>query len=222
MGRLAELFNDLRRRPGYYLGTTRGADFEDRINTRLHDLGYSRIIKADISDRSSFDQLKSLVLDQATVEVLPNILGYNRHFLFQPFGSQQYPDFLVLDRNCIVGIEVKFSKGKNGRPIWNSGLPRPNGIYIFGSYGRNDITYFRGADVVSLQDAKKLHGFFNHMKEHEMDFNCSHMQHQPHGFVAYIRKAFDQTRKYKRDAVLDYFTNPQRLTLEQAAIESLP
>ena len=224
MGRLPDLFSDLLQRPNHYLGTTKGADFEDRIDAKLHSLGYSRIIKDDISQNVLFDKFKKCVLEKAEVRPLANpfLHNFSRHFLYQPYGSQEYPDFLVLDNNFAVCIEVKFSKNKSGKPIWNSGLPRPNGIYIFGSHGRKDITFFRGAEVVSVLEAKKLHGFFRQMKEHEMDFNTCQMQYQPYGYSAYIRKAFDQSRKYNQESELDFFSNPKRLELEKAAIGFLP
>ena len=211
MGRLPQLFQDLLNRKQHYLGSTRGSDFEDRIDAKLYNLGYSRIIREDIEQNDVFDALKKKILMKTEIG-----------FMKKPYGSQEYPDFLVLEGDIAIGIEVKFSSKNNGKPIWNSGLPRPNGIYIFGSYGRIDITFFRGVNIVSVEDAKNLHGFFHQMKEHELEFNTNKMQDQTYGYSAYIRKAFAQSRQYNLSSTLDFFCNPRRLKLEKSVLNILP
>ena len=212
----------MRNNKGFYLNSAKGAEFEDRINTSLHKMGYSRLIKDDLED-DLFATLKTEVIDKETEISISNpFVHYTDHFITQPFGSQQYPDFLIFDMTRIVCIETKFSSGKQTRPVWNSGLPRPNGIYIFGSYGRTDLTFFRGIDVVSLSDAKQLHDFFDKgLKAYQEQFNNDEMNKQKYGFRAYIRKAYEQSKKHNPNAIIDFFNNPKRLELEDSVIRSL-
>lgn len=49
----------------------------------------------------------------------------------------------------------------------------------------------------------------------------SKLREQPYGFVAYIRRAFEQKQKFNRNAVLDFYANPQRKELEASAIAYL-
>ena len=138
MGSLIDLFLDLRKNKTLYLNSAEGGQFEDRINAKLYKLGFSRIVREDIEEEG-FKLLKELVLEKETDHNITNPFTYfSKQFIAQPYGSQNYPDFLILDGERVVSIEVKFSKGKQGKPVWNSGLPRPNGIYIFGAYRRND------------------------------------------------------------------------------------
>ena len=222
MSRLKDLFSDLRRNKRRYLNSAKGGEFEDRIDAKLYKLGYSRIIKDDI-EGDGFKLLKTQVQNKETNHKIRNPLKkFKKHFLTQPYGSQDYPDFLVLDGSRVISIEVKFSRGRQGRPVWNSGLPRPNGIYIYGAYERSDVTFFVGGDVVSKSDVKKLHDFFDKgLKEYQMRFNEDEMGEQEYGFAAYIRKAFEQTKKYNPDAKIDFFSNENRKALEDSVLAFL-
>ena len=222
MSKLSNFFIEMRSNKDLYLKSSKGAEFEDRINTSLHNIGYSRLIKDDLED-DLFATLKTEVIDKETAVSLSNpFVRYRHHFITQPFGSQQYPDFLIFDKTSIVCIETKFSSNKQTRPVWNSGLPRPNGIYIFGSYGRKDLTFFRGIDVVSLDEAKELHDFFDKgLKEYQKRFNDDQMNEQKYGFRVYIRKAYEQSKRHNPNAIIDYFNNPMRLELEESVIRIL-
>ncbi len=223
MSDLAALFEELQANSKRFLGGEKGSDFEDRINAKLHQLGYSRLDKVDV-DAETMKALKETVLDNQTDKGIKNPFrrDYMRQFFYQPYGSQNYPDFLVLDDDRVVSIEVKFSKKKQGKPVWNSGLPRPNGIYVFGSYGRQDITFFRGVDVVTVNEAENLHDFFDRgLRQYQGKFNEDMMRAQEYGFTAYIRKAFHQNKTANLNATLDFFTNPKRSQLEADVIRSL-
>ena len=123
-----------------------------------------------------------------------------------------------MDGNRLIVIEVKYSGGEQKKPMWNSGLPRPHGIYVFGSYGCKDITFFMGRDLLSLDDTRKLQSFFVTLKKEEREFNFNNMLGQPYGFEAYSRKAFGQSMQYNKKAVIDYFANPDRKKLEENVI----
>ncbi len=216
MGNLYMLFEDLRANKGFYLGSTKGRDFEDRLGEKLHELGYSRIVRRA-------DMLKVEVLDKFSERGIINPFSqFRRHFILQPYGSQNYPDFLVLDDDRVVCMEVKFSQRGQKSPVWNSGLPRANGVYIFGAAGaKADVTFFLGSDVVSVDDAKKLHEFFDKLRALQREFNQKEMGSQPYGFSAYVRKAFEQKVAFNKDASLDFFKNQNRKTLEDAVITHL-
>ena len=185
-------------------------------------MGYSRLIKDDLEE-DLFAMLKTEITDKETEVAISNpFVNYTLHFITQPFGSQQYPDFIIFDKTRIVCIETKFSRGNQTRPVWNSGLPRPNGIYIFGSYGRTDLTFFRGIDVVSIDDVKQLHDFFDKgLRAYQQQFNDDEMNKQKYGFRVYIRKAYEQSKKHNPNAIIDFFNNPYRIELEDSVIRSL-
>ncbi|GAA7525521.1 hypothetical protein MMM114_01480 [Helicobacter pylori] len=98
---------------------------------------------------------------------------HTSHFLYQPFGSQNYPDFLVFICDYVVGIEIKFSKNDKGeknlqtsRPMWNSNLPKPNAIYVYGVANAN-ITFFKGSDILSYETREVLLKYFDTLDKDE-------------------------------------------------------
>ena len=218
MADLSRLFNALQKSKQQFLTAAKGSEFEERLRVKLDEIGFNRVMKEDIN-RIAFDELKRLVQEAQSLTEIGNPTNYRRHYLVQPFGSQDYPDFLVFDGERVVSIESKYSRKSEGKPMWNSGLPRPGGIYIFGAHGRGDVTFFRGCDVVSPSESRKFIEFFNRQRRAQEEFNEQNMQGQKYGFVAYVRKAFDQNLRYNEEAVTNFFTNERRLELEQSVIK---
>ncbi len=73
----------------------------------------------------------------------------------------------------MVGIEIKFSKNDKGeknlqtsRPMWNSNLPKPNAIYVYGVANAN-ITFFKGSDILSYETREVLLKYFDTLDKDE-------------------------------------------------------
>lgn len=222
MAKLHDLFTDIQAQCKSYLGGQQGKEFEDRIETNLKKIGFTRVLPRDFK-KNEYQKLKKEVLDKESDVGIPNTYtSLKSHFLNNPFGSQRYPDFLVFEGEKIISVEVKFSSQNQKKPVWNSGLPRPNGIYIFGSYKHMDATFFRGCDVLNLSEVNKLHRFFdNDLRKLQKTFNSREMEKQPYGFQTYVRKAFDQTKTPNSDAIINFFTNPNRKKLESNVLNYL-
>lgn len=240
MNELSDLFMDMRQNKAWYLTETSGTDFgqgkaryragesganfEDKMAEKLGQAGYEGIDGGNFQGGATgnlFKLVKHAVLEKSNGGKIANNTEFNRHFIPQPFSTQNYPDFLVFSGKWIFGVETKFSTKKQNKPVWNSGLPRPNGIYIFGSMERKDLTFFLGGDVLSAADARKLHDFFGDIRQYQTRFNEGEMTGQEYGFAAYIRKAFDQKREFNENATLNFFDNPKREKLEDAVIAYL-
>ena len=216
MADLSKLFKSLQNNKQDFLRSEKGADFEDRVSNRLHNLGYSRVLKSDIS--KNLAEIKTSIQAYQGSDALVNPTEYQSHYVLHPAGKQDYPDFLIMEQDRLISIEVKYSGKSQPKPMWNSGLPRPHGIYIFGSYGCRDITFFMGRDILSPDDVMKLQAFFAKLKKEEHKFNFNNMLGQPYGFEAYSRKAFSQSKQYSPNAITDYFANPNRKKLEENVI----
>lgn len=170
-------------------------------------------------DKNYLKEIKQSILNKD--EILDNDTKFNHHYLYHPFGTQNYPDFIICDKNILISIESKFTKKSKKKPVWNSGLPRLNGLYIFGSYGKQDITFFRGKDVISYEESEQFLQFFDQEKEHAALFNTQNMSNQEFGFAAYVRTAFEQQKKYNINAVIDFFDNEKRSSMEDAVLTYL-
>ncbi|MCW5156302.1 hypothetical protein [Burkholderia cenocepacia] len=72
----------------------------------------------------------------------------------KPNGSQKWPDILVVFNKIGFPIEIKSSK--DDLIVWNSGLPQPDRVYVFGCYDKGEVTIFMGEDVLSVQEYQQL------------------------------------------------------------------
>lgn len=178
------MFRRIRTHPQDFVAAEKGDEFQDRILNSLSREGYTRILKRDIPS-DQFTNLKKVVKRTDSVIEAENPSPYlHKHFLHEPFGSPDYPDLPILDGRRAISAEIKFSRDRrSGHPMWNSGLPRPSGIYVFGNRARRDATFFRGCAEASSPDIGKLRGFFERQKAEEADFNAREMTQQPYGFT---------------------------------------
>ena len=111
--------------------------------------------------------------------------------------------------------------------MWNSNLPKSNAIYIFGSYGLSDVTFFLGKDVLSMEERTELISFFeNNAKRLEKEFRkemrnkLNNMNYKfDRGFDVYIRTAYEQNKNINKDAKIDYFSHIDRIECENNVIE---
>ena len=85
-----------------------------------------------------------------------------------------------------------------------------------------DVTFFLGMDVVTVQEARSLHDFFDQgLPEYCRKRNLWEGANQKYGFEVYIRKAFNQTKKNNPEATLNFHKNPNRLELEDNVFKFL-
>ena len=221
MPRLSALFEHMRSNRAAYMGATKGGDFEDRVALHLDTVGgFNRVEKEDIP-AGEFRRIKKQAQAKISAGELRNPSGLRGHYVKQPFGTQAYPDFMVIMGASIVGIETKFSTKKQASPVWNSGLPRAHGLYVFASRGRGDLTYFKGADVIGEDEVMAMHAFFDDLKRKQNEFNSSRLADQRYGFAVYVRNAFEQKKTPNPNALTNFFENPHREELEQSVIDYL-
>ena len=218
MANLQAFFSDLLENKKNYLGAQTGDQFQDRIRRGLDGCGFNRILKDDLSEEQYAAMKKTAKSHFHDSDLHNPSPDYKSHYIEQPFGTQEYPDLVVLDGTRLACIEIKFSTREAVRPMWNGGLPRQNGIYLFGSRGKADLTYFRGGDLLTEEEAKSMHDFFDSMRKHQLRFN-QELAGQIYGLCVYVRKAFEQSCKYNPSAKTNFFDNPARQELEKAVQE---
>lgn len=215
------LFQTIRNEKNLYLNAKKGSEFEDRITAYLKQtMGFSRILKTDIPIKNWVLIKKHIgnKFGNKFLDIPSNNL--KQTFIYQPYGSQQFPDFIVFTDKKVVPLEVKFSTKSQSKPIWNSNVPRANAFYIFGSYGLKDITFFCGADVLAAKHRRGLYGFFNDIQalQDKIRLDMPAFDTTNRGFTPYIRSAFDQ-RKHKLIVETSFFSHPKRTKVEDLAIE---
>ncbi|AFX89094.1 hypothetical protein HPAKL86_00320 [Helicobacter pylori Aklavik86] len=128
----------------------------------------------------------------------------------------------------VVGIEIKFSKNDKGeknlqtsRPMWNSNLPKPNAIYVYG-VANLDITFFKGSDILSYETREILLKYFDTLdKDEESLKNALKDLENPFGFAPYIRKAYEHKKEFSNHHQIESFFSPNHILREQNVLEFL-
>ncbi|GAA6906539.1 hypothetical protein CHC162_06420 [Helicobacter pylori] len=132
---LEKVFQEITHKRKFFASSSTGEQFENNFRNELKkhfseingDLieGLSHIEeKPNKEIKTTFNQLKKQVLEKNHPETLKNPFSkLTSHFLYQPFGSQNYPDFLVFIFDYVVGIEIKFSKNDKGEKIFKHLAP---------------------------------------------------------------------------------------------------
>lgn len=219
-----KLFLSLQKEKERYLNAKKGKEFEERIIQYLQmELGFNRILKNDVPSKQ-WNLIKGhIVKDKLSNRFLDVPLKrIKRTFIYQPYGSQQFPDLIIFTKSKIIPLEIKFSSKKQKNPIWNSNVPKANAFYVFGSYGMKDLTFFCGDDVITPEHRKSLYGFFSNIKriQSKARKGMPKLDKTNRGFTPYIRAAFEQ-RKHKPRVETNFFIHQDRQNVEKLAIKKL-
>lgn len=224
-----KVFDDIQKNKKKMANSTDGAGFEETLRRTFRSNGFDGVsLENDDVLKKYIDLIKPKVLDVLGTEIMSNELAekgreYTNIFVHQPYGSQQFPDFLVFTENKIFAIESKYSKKDGKKPTWNSNLPKSNTIYIFGCYEKKDITFFIGEDVLPHSERVVLNNFFEETTSKVINDFKDELKHKfetkemkfANGFNVYIRKAFEQNRVINETAELNYFSSENRNACEE-------
>ncbi|WP_322902295.1 hypothetical protein [Mycoplasmopsis felis] len=211
-----------------------GEEFEELIKRKLRNndcISYSFNNKDEVSfiknfltiDNDTytkkFTELRSQVLNKNNLEVILNpFKGYFKNdiyiYIYQPFGSQNFPDFLILTNNYVIPLEVKFSKrSKNSElPKWNSNIPKSNSIYLYANSKKQKPIVFLGDDFLGHETRILLNNYFDEFNQNEKTKNLlerikkDENSYNPFGLFPKIRTDF----LYKDDFI---FHNQEKLNI---------
>lgn len=227
---LQEVFKDIQTNKSDWLKCATGVQFEERFLNSLKTNNFNPIRVTDIS-KDEFKKIKNQVINKLGDSLITNPFKEIRLincFLYQPYGSQEFPDFLVFTDKYILPIEIKYSQKSQPKPLWNGNLPKEKAIYVFGSYGKQDVTFFWGGDVLPQAERKELVEIFEEIKKAETVFEKEQKElfktnHKlfDRGFSISIRRAFKQYKTVNKKANLNFFTHPDRNKCEENVITEL-
>lgn len=229
---LKNIFEELQNNKDNFLKSETGADFENRIQTCLKKNHFSEIYKSDFDTKEEiidFKKIKSQITDKRNEDIILNNfegLQFKNTYIYQPYGSQNFPDFLIFTEKHIIALEIKYTKKRATHPMWNSNLPKSNAVYIFGSYGAKDITFFLGKDILPANERNLLLDFFDELEMDTKKFKDKMEKLYKvkttffdKGFMVYVRKAYTQDKGINKNAETNYFKFNDRVKLEQNVIE---
>jgi hypothetical protein len=138
-------------------------------------------------------------------------------YISQPCGTHDSPDFIVKTGGRLYFIECK-SVIKEGTPLYNSGLPKKDYIYVFSSKKYNETTVYLGRDVAEDAVARILEQANQQIKSicKGVSNQLRHMSENTHGLGIYARPMYQH---YGSNAKKDYFKNSRRNELEQNVLD---
>lgn len=133
--------------------------------------GFDEFVQANLSSKTKLilpeQWKKSSIYEEARLAVRPShcdgVLTLKEPLdgLFRidkPNGQQNWPDTLLIEGTFGLGIEYKSSK--TGQPVWNSGLPKIRGLYLYHETGNSSpelrTTFFLGCDAISPPEEQLL------------------------------------------------------------------
>lgn len=233
--KLEQVFINMKKNKKNFIKAKSGDQFEDILESEFKKVGLTKLSLEFCTDDEIIkfvNKIKPDIQNKIGAKIINNELskpGQINFFISQPYGTQNYPDFLIFTEDKVFAIETKFSSKSASKPLWNGNLPKHNGIYIFGSYGKGDLTFFKGSDVLEKKEREYMVEFFesttkliqDNFKKMMLDkFNKKEID-LDRGFNVYIRTAFEQTRSINPVAHMDFFTHPKRDRIEDKLIRLL-
>ena len=207
----------LRRR---MVAATSGAELENYLKDELSKRGFNRVTPDGLTpaEKPAYNRLRTQVKD-ATEPLANPIPRPSAHYIEQPNGSPDYPDFIVFEGAQTWSIAPKHRSGSSGHPMWNSGTPRQHGIYRFGN--RQDVTFSLGGDLLTDAQLAALQQYRHQTRALRDAANQGVLAGPEYGFAVYDRFMLQQQRTNNRRAVLNFFTNPKRVQLENRVLAML-
>jgi hypothetical protein len=138
-------------------------------------------------------------------------------YISQPCGTHNSPDFIVKTSGRLYFIECK-SVTKEGTPVYNSGLPKKDYIYVFSSKKYDETTVYLGRDVARDTVAMILEQANKDIKArcNEVTEQLRQVGENTHGLGIYARPMYQHYGSNKKK---DYFKNSRREELEQNVLD---
>jgi hypothetical protein len=136
---------------------------------------------------------------------------------YQPNGSQRYPDFhFIEDGKGPLNQDLDLKSCKNsGKPMFNSGMPHSDGLYVFTTkkYGN---TLFFGEDILSESVRNDIMKGRKEIKK-VVDRVNKRIRKNPdndRGWNIYFRPDFNN-----KGEDCNYFTHPRKIELEENVLD---
>lgn len=197
-------------------GIIEGKDFEDIFEKKLIEHGYSTV------EFTIDKELKKIILSSETIiENNTDLFGYIR----EPFNSQSFPDFLIIEKTRIIPIELKTCKDGD-KPMWNNSIPKQNAIYLFMAYScipsKREVLFFKGSDVIT-KEASDIFKERLRQAQEQAKFTSEELtslDKYNHGWNIYVRANYQQST-HDSNTVPSFCLHPNKEENKRKVLEYL-
>ncbi len=197
-------------------GIIEGKDFEDIFEKKLIEHDYSTV------EFTIDKELKKIILSSETIiENNTDLFGYIR----EPFNSQSFPDFLIIEKTRIIPIELKTCKDGD-KPMWNNSIPKQNAIYLFMAYScipsKREVLFFKGSDVIT-KEASDIFKERLRQAQEQAKFTSEELtslDKYNHGWNIYVRANYQQST-HDSNTVPSFCLHPNKEENKRKVLEYL-
>lgn len=189
------LFNELISMK-YFKNSFKAMDHEGAVQSILISNGFKELSKEILTAEDK----KKIRNSDLTLSIPKDGL----YFIFQPLGSQNPPDFILVANGVVLFLECKSSSGD--KITWNTSLPKKDYIYLFTSKTHDTSTVFLGQHYVN----EEITTIFNEMaalnKKNVEAANAKlkSLKSNTHGFSYYERPMYQQAGGSLKTAVIGH------------------
>lgn len=151
------------------------------FNSKIHEESIEKIII-----ESGFKKLKTLNME------------IDNYYVYQPYGSQKPPDFIVFHNNESIELECKSTKNSY-KPMWNCSYPKKSCLYIHTN--KNDKTLIiPGNKIITPKLEELLIKYKNENKllhdKWSKELNNLSKEDNPYTIDVYPRNMFIQKKNF--------------------------
>lgn len=179
------------------------AKHEDAVEDILISNGFKKHSKGGVSVKNR----EAWMEDHTKCEIPDN------SYITQPCGTHNSPDFIVKAGGRIYFLECKSVSKQSKTPMYNSGIPKSEYIYIFSAEKYNETTIFYGSDVCPSSDYALIKELID--KHRELDEKYNKLLKSSYNIKHYTRPMI------QHHGGVDYFTHPNRKLNEQRIINNV-
>lgn len=145
----------------------------------------------------------------------------NGKFIYQPFGTNNSPDFIIkASDKTIIFLEAKSSK--TSYPLYNSGGVNSDFIYIFTSKKTDESTIYMGSDIITPQQQSLINEHINNARKKDKELNdkLKNLDVNNRGICFYTRPMINQSggEKFTNYFKHDYRSNAENNVLNRLKI----
>lgn len=155
---------------------------------------------------NSFSKPLKQAIQSGENNIKHNNIKYIKGIIYQPFGTQQFPDFLIIESNkdIIHFICVELKSSKTNKSLWNCGCPLPysNTVYIHINKKLNKKIYILGNELINKNEYDKIFKLWN-----ELQLYCKNIKQTKKMFKLDIRRVIIQNINYNFDDKQQYLDN---------------
>ncbi len=189
---LAECLQDIMNVGASSKGDTFDETVRDKLKQHLASAEY--VTTEQWTEKGIFyEHSKVTLTDCFDFTHLPPIIDKNKDkqldliIVDKPNGSQKWPDLLVIFQG--IGLPIEIKSAKQDVILWNSGLPRPDSLYIYNCYGKSKTTCFLGQHAINEDE-------LNFLVERAAYARTFNEKHSGKKWAYYVRDMFNSNQSF--------------------------